>query len=70
MSVLWKELKAERPGPKGWNGSAMVSRAKMDVPSFLWVVMTTRGAGIGDAIVDLVFVLWVGLDLGLDLGLE
>lgn len=54
-SALWKELKADRPGPKGWNDSAMVSRAKTDVPSLWWVVMTMRGAGIGDAIVDSMF---------------
>ena len=65
--VTYKELKALLPGPKGWKGSQTVSRAKIDTPSFLWVVTTMRVLGSGDAIVDLVLEFEVSCGFGLEL---
>lgn len=42
MSKLWKALV---PGPNGWKGWMASSDAKTEVPSGLWAVLTTRGAG-------------------------
>lgn len=42
MSKLWKALV---PGPKGWKGEIFSSDEKTDVPSGVWVVLTSRGLG-------------------------
>lgn len=53
---MWKMEKAALPGPKGWKGVVVESRAIIDVPSDLWLVTTTRGGG-SDAILVVVYLM-------------
>ena len=41
--LLWKVLNDEPFGPNGKKGVVFVSDAMMDVPSTVWLVLTTRG---------------------------
>ena len=46
-SLLWKVLKHDPFGSKGKKGVVVVSEAMMDLPSDVWLVVTTRGGGRG-----------------------
>ena len=59
----WKREKELPWGPKGWKGEIWVSEWKMEVPSAVWPVTTTRGGG--RVVVLAIFV--GGFEIGEDL---
>jgi len=51
----WKIVNADAWGPKGENVGSRASEAILDVPSEVWVVVTRRGLGNGEAMLFLCF---------------
>ena len=51
-AVLWKTLKEEAAGPNGKKGIDCVSEAMIEVPSGLWLVVTTRGGAMMAIVIE------------------